>query len=476
MEKTSASSLRTQILQGGTYLVLRRASSIVLNLLNIVVLTKMLGVGGYGLFTAAIIIYGYISSLSQIGVSVYLIRQESATDDDYHRTFTLCAALSLVGLAGGAAAIPFVAQISGIDGLMLVLFALLPALPLTLTTAVPAAILERGLKYKPLTVADLFGQIVFNVVGLSLVWFGLGIWGIVVGWWMQQITTAALLYKNAGYKPRLLWQVEKFKAMLSYGFSFSLSFWIWQARDLVNPLLVGHFAGAEAVGIVALTIRLVQALCFIKDATWRLSIAAFAQIQTDKTKLLAAVKEGMFLQTLALGPILIVFNWLAPWILPRFFDGETAVQVQNLYPFIALSFLVNAAFNMHSAALYVRQHNRAVAVFHLAHVILFGGAAALLTALLGTGGYGAAELLAIPSYILIYLAVRRQVGMLPMAQAVLMLSVFALALFTGYLGWAAALALLILPFNRSIRHDAIKIFKVVFAQFNFKRYFKFATN
>ena len=362
------------------------------------------------------------------------------------------------------------------DGFKWCLIALLPALPLTLTTAVPAAILERGLQYKPLTVADLFGQIVFNVAGLSLVWFGAGIWGIVVGWWLQQVTTTALLYKNAGYKPRLLWQIEKFKAMLAYGFSFSLSLWIWQARDLVNPLLVGHFAGAEAVGIVALTIRLVQALCFIKDATWRLSIAAFAQIQTDKRKLLTAITEGMFLQTLALGPILIVFNWLAPWILPRFFDGATAVQVQNLYPFIALSFLVNAAFNMHSAALYVRQHNHAVAVFHLTHVILFFGAAALLTAPLGVGGYGAAELVAIPSYILIYLAVRRCVGTPPMAQAALMLAVFALALFTGYLGWWSALALLLLPFSPSVRHDAIRIFKVVFAQLNFKRYFKFATN
>ncbi len=463
-------------MQGGTYLVLRRASSIVLNLLNIFVLTKLLGIGGYGLYTAAIIIYGYVSSLSQLGVGVYLIRQEAATDDDYHRTFTLSAALSIAGLVVGAAAIPFVAQISGIEGLAWVLFAMLAALPLTLTTAVPAAILERGLQYKPLTVADLLGQIVFNVVGLSLVWFGFGIWGVIIGWWLQQIAAACWLYKNAKYRPRLIWDAEKFRAMLAYGFSFSVSLWIWQARDLVNPLLVGHFAGAEGVGIVALTIRIVQALSFIKDATWRLSIAAFAQIQTDSGKLLAAVKEGMFLQILALGPILVVFNWLAPWLLPYFFKNGETTQVLKLYPFIALSILVNAAFNMHSAALYVREHNRAVAVFHLANVILFFGAAALLSAPLGVVGYGAAELLAIPSYTLIYLAVRRRVGTFEMKQAVLMLSVFGLALFTSYLGWTAALALLILPFNPSVRGDAIKIFKVVFAQFNFKRYFKFAVN
>ncbi len=474
MEKTVNGNLRMQVLQGGTYLVLRRGSAILLNLLNIVVLTKILGVGGYGLYTAAIIIYGYISNLSQLGVGVYLIRQESVTSDDYHQTFTLCAVLSVVGLVCGGAAIPFVARLSEIDGLTWVLFSMLAALPLTLTTAVPSAILERGLKYKPLTIADLFGQIVFSVVGLSLVWFGFGIWGVIVGWWLQQITTAVWLYKNSEYVPRLRWNLEKFRAMLAYGFSFSLSIWIWQARDLVNPLLVGHFAGAEGVGIVALTIRIAQALSFIKDATWRLSIAAFAQIQNDRAKLLTAVREGMFLQTLSLGPILVVFNWLAPWILPLFFGGET-VQVLNLYPFIALSFLVNAAFNMHSAALYVRQHNRSVAIFHLAHIIIFFGATILLVPQIGIAGYGLAELAAMPAYVLIYLSVRRRVGAFGLSQAALMLVVFALALFTKYLGWLAALALLILPFNQNVRRDAMKIFKVVFAQLDFKRFLKFAT-
>lgn len=474
MEKTNA-GLRAQILQGGTYLVLRRASSIVLNLLNIVVLTKLLGVGGYGLYTAAIIIYGYVSSLSHLGVGVYLIRQETASETDYHQTFTLCATLSIVGLIGGAAAIPFVARLSDIDGLMPVLFVMLAALPLTLTTAVPAAILERGLQYKPLTVADLFGQIVFSVAGLSLVWFGFGIWGVVVGWWLQQIIVAAWLYKSSNYRPRFDWNFERFKRMLNYGFSFSLSLWIWQARDLVNPLLVGHFAGAEAVGIVALTIRIVQALSFIKDATWRLSIAAFGQIQSDRAKLLTAIREGMFLQTLALGPILIVFGWLAPVVLPLFFGGETA-RVLDLYPFVALSFLVNSAFNMHSAALYVRECNFSVAVFHTIHVVLFFGATILFVSLAGINGYGWAELAAMPAYWVVYLAVRRRVGAFPMSQALLMLAVFALALFTNYLGWLAAIPLLVLPFNRNIRRDAVKIFRVVLAHLNFKRYLKFATN
>lgn len=466
-------NLRTQVLQGGTYLVLRRASAILLNLLNIFVLTKVLGLGGYGLYAAAIVIYGYASNLSQLGVSVYLIRQETVSPDDFHQTFTLCALLSVIGAAGGIVALPLIANLTNIEGLAPVLFSMILALPLTLAAATPAAILERGLNYKQLTVTDLFGQIVFSVVGLSLVWLSGSIWGVIIGWWLQQITVTFLLFKRASYRPRLRWNLTKIKRMLAYGFSFSLSLWIWQAKDLVNPLLVGHYAGAEGVGIVALTIRLAQALSFIKDATWRLSIAAFAHIQNDSVKLLAAVKEGMFLQILALGPILVFFNWIGVLILPRFFSQDAA-QILNLFPFIALGFLVNGAFNMHSAALYVRSQNRAVANFHLVYIILFAGLTALAVPQIGITGYGLAELAALPAYAVIYLAVRHNVGDFSHSQALLMLAAFALALLTHYLGWWAGLGLLVLPFSSHIRRDTMKILKIVWSQIGFAKYLKFA--
>ena len=49
-------------------------------------------------------------------------------------------------------------------------------------------------------------------------------------------------------------------------------------RLLVNPVLVGRFAGAQGVGFVALAIRLVEVLSFIKQATWRVAMAALAKL------------------------------------------------------------------------------------------------------------------------------------------------------------------------------------------------------
>lgn len=50
----------------------------------------------------------------------------------------------------------------------------------------------------------------------------------------------------------------------------------------------------------------------------------------------------------------------------------------QVYPFIAVGYLANTMFSLHSSALYVLKGNWRVTSFHLAHVVLFAGSALLL--------------------------------------------------------------------------------------------------
>ena len=105
--------------------------------------------------------------------------------------------------------------------------------------------------------------------------------------------------------------------MLSYSLGISASGWVWSLQSLINPLIVGRFAGEAAVGYVALAIRLVDVLGFAKAATYRISIAALAKVQGDRDRLRRAVTEGMGLQILVLdlcllgrlGSVLMYCRW-----------------------------------------------------------------------------------------------------------------------------------------------------------------------
>lgn len=91
-----------------------------------------------------------------------------------------------------------------------------------------------------------------------------GVWAPVVGYWIQQIMISIGTLWASRYMPRLTKNLNDLKDMVQYGIGYSSSMWVWQIRSLINPLIVGKFLGAEAVGIVALAIRVVEALSFVK--------------------------------------------------------------------------------------------------------------------------------------------------------------------------------------------------------------------
>jgi O-antigen/teichoic acid export membrane protein len=212
---------------------------------------------------------------------------------------------------------------------------------------------------------------------------------------------------------------------------------------LVNPLVVGRYAGVDAVGYVTLTIRIVEQLSFVKEFAWRLSIPALARVQESLSRMGKAVTEGMSLQLMAVGVPLVGFGLVAPWVIPNLF-GSRWLPVLEIYPFIALGYLANAAFNMHASALYVLQKNWKVTVFCLLHIVLFAGSALLLVPYLGLRGYGWAEILALPSYILIHIWVVAYIGRPRYTHAGIWFTAWAIPLFGWqFLGFWTGIAIIV---------------------------------
>ena len=400
-------TLRERILRGGFYLSLRQGLSIGISLGGIVLLTRLIGPAAYGLYAGSVALLIFFYAIARMGVDVYLVRQEGVLDERfYHQAFSFLL-LSGLGLAGvGVALAPLLVQWQGDPRFLPPLQVLLLSLPPMVLSRPALAHLERALDFRKVAGIELMGQMLYYALALTLAWRGLGVWAPIAGYFLWQAWTLGAGCGFARYRPRWHWSPELLREMLGFGLSYSASNWVWQLRMLVNPLIVGRFLGPEGVGYVALAIRMVEVLSFVKNATWRLSIAALAKVQRDLPRLRRAMQEAMGLQLLGLGPLLAGFALVAPWLLPLLF-GDRWAPVLYVYPFIALSYLLNAVFNMHSSVLYVLQHNWSVTVFHLVHIVVFAGAALVLVERVGIVGYGLAEVAALGSYLLIHHYVAR---------------------------------------------------------------------
>ena len=501
-------NLRDLAVRGGVSLVVRQGLGIFVSTVGLILLTRALGPEAYGLWAATFGIYSYVSGLSRWGVDVYLIRRkEEPQPQDYNQAFSL---LLLAGLGSAGLAIlalPFLEHWVRLEGFAPMAITLFAGLPLPLLSLVPLARLERALDYRKIALIELSGQIAIYIVALPLAYQGLGPWSPVAGVWASQLLTLGLLYGISGYRPRLHWELTRVRSVVAYGVGFSASESLWNLANLVNPLIVGRYVGAEAVGQVALAARLVEqvgsmialpaarlaipvfarvqedpralrahvdhdlgaegvilrphlAPALRAVAAGRLSLPVFARIQEDRARLLKVMDRGINLQLMALGPLLAIVGLGSPWVLPLLL-GPGWLPVLDVYPFIALSYLVGTAFGLHSSILFVMQR---VAAFRLVNIILFAGTALLLVPRLGIEGYGWAEVLHLPSWILLLAWFQIYVGRPISAKAGVWLIGWAIPLFSWQLGpsvWISAVVPLIWAETRRELTQAISLARIL---------------
>jgi PST family polysaccharide transporter len=372
-----------------------------------VLLTRLIGPANYGLYAGSLVLLVFFFDVAKVGVDIYLVRQEETPAEEVYNQASSFLLLSSLGLSGiGLLVSPLLGHWLGDPRFLTSLQVMLLGLPLMVLYAPARARLERALDFRNVAGIELTGQLLYYTLALTLAWRGFGVWAPVGGFFLWRIWMLGTSYVLSRYRPRWHWSPKMLREMLGYGLAYSASNWVWQLRTLVNPLIVGHFLGPAGVGYVAMAIRLVEVLSFVKNATWRLAIVALAKVQQDLPRLRRALEEAMGMQLLGLGPLLAGFALAAPWLIPFLF-GERWTPVILVYPFIALSYLLNAVFNMHSSVLYVLQRNWSVTIFHVVHITLFAGAAWLLVDEIGILGYGLAEVVALASYPIIHFCVAR---------------------------------------------------------------------
>ena len=449
--------LRGKIFQGGALLMGRQVISMGLSLIGLLVITRIIGPAAYGPYVAALGICQYAQNLGQAGIGVYLVRSAAdVTDRTDHVATTL-----LILFSGGLvlaleAGVGLIATWVTTPGLEPLLAALLVSVFLQTMTVVAAARLERALDFRRVAMIETVGQLLYYGSALPLVFAGFGVWSLVTGWTVQQAFMCVAFHVAARYQPRLAWDGAIVRSMLGYTLGYAASDWLWQLRGLVNPLIVGHFLPAEAVGQVGLAIRMLELLSFTKSIAYRLSVAVLAKVQHQPRKLVEAATDGMRLQTLALGPVLIGFSWFGGIALAHVF-GPRWDPVMVVYPYLALSYLTNAQFNIHASILYVLKRNWDVSLFHGVHIVLFAGAAWAFVDRYGIVGYGYAEMAALLGYPVIHWSVARAVGPPAYGISALWWGSLAVGLFWRQLGpWAIAVPVIAILCPPSLRQ--LKLF------------------
>jgi O-antigen/teichoic acid export membrane protein len=438
----TSENLRGLSMRGGAYLLVREVSGIAVRLAGIIFVTRLIGPYDYGLYASALAFVTVLASVAQLGVEVRLISDaEQPTERAYGTALTLLLVSSgvaiVVGLTGALVVLD-----SGHKVQFLAPFeVLLLSIPVNICWAPAQARLERGFQYRRLAYLELGGDVVLYGVSVSLALTGAGVWAPTIGYvaWQSFLFVGSLV--AAGKAPRPAWELDEAQRMLRFGGGYGLVTLVGNLAGLINPIVVGHYAGPSGVGIVAVATRLATTVAFVNRAVWRLAVVALGRVQDDLARLRRGIEEAMAVQVIVLGPFLAGFAIASSVVVPAVF-GHRWTRVIDLFPPIALGDLLMTALLVPQAVLYAKGHNRPVIVKQVFNLAVLALVASLLVPTLGLSGFGIAYIASSVPLLIVHFAARRIV-FYRTARTLWWLAAFGPPIFFPLVQWPYRLVLLV---------------------------------
>lgn len=307
-------SLTHQTLSGLLWTFYGKGAYALLQIAILAILARLVSPADFGVVSAALIVIGLSTIMSQVGLAPALVQREAL--ERRHIDSAFFASL-LLGLLLGVTiwvAAPLVSGFFRIGGVTPVLRALAWLFPLQGLATVAESLVKRELRFRWLANVDVISYGAgYGLVGIPAALLGWGVWALVAGQLAHNtFKTAILLY---GKPPHLSSPVDfgALRDLMYFSGGFTVAKIANQAAQQGEKIVVGRFLGATQLGYYGRAYNLMSApaagIGTVLDAVL---FPVMARVQSESQRLAVAYRRGMALITLVVLPPSAVLVLLAP--------------------------------------------------------------------------------------------------------------------------------------------------------------------
>jgi len=289
---TAKSKLGTSAAKGLLWSAISMGANKFVAFASTVVLARLLDPNDFGVFAAALTLMLYLEVILDLGISAAVVyEQEEGLSERLDTAFTtnviFATALTLLGL--GIA--PEVARLLGVPGATTIFRVMSFYLLIRGLGQVNTAVLMRDLNFRRLAVVEITAAAVRAGVSVGFAAAGYGVWAIVWGFLLGELSSTVMAWIVVRFRPRLRIDPKTAKSMLKFGLGVV-------ALDILNELalnadylVVANRLGATALGFYTLAYRLPELL--VNNAFWVFSRVAFPVYSKGRTAGREAMRDTM---------------------------------------------------------------------------------------------------------------------------------------------------------------------------------------
>ncbi|WDL95261.1 oligosaccharide flippase family protein [Alicyclobacillus sp. ALC3] len=314
-------------------LVARQTTIQAFSLFASVILARILTPRDFGLYAIIGFFLQFLTLVSDGGIGAGLIQQgRKPRKDTYAIAFTLIQLLyfgACVLAVPGALLFAHLYRSMSLNIWMIYTFIL--EFYLSSFRVIPAAKLERSLKYTKLAVVETCEYFSFQVVTVVLAFLGHGVWSFVFGALVSRVVGLVLLYTLSPYMPRLRFERDTARRLMRFGAAMQLANVLSFAQNSISPSFVAFKLGTAAVGFSNFSYKVGSYPTYPLNAVRRMMFPLLSRIQDNEKLFRRTLNDIIRVSNIVLFGTTAVLLGVVPDVVKVVFGSKWMPSVELIY-------------------------------------------------------------------------------------------------------------------------------------------------
>jgi len=318
-----------------------------LQMIAMIVMARLLSPSAFGLFAASLIVIGFGSIFSQLGVGPAIVQRLDLEERHIRVAFTLsvlmCGPVVLLIWFGA----PIIGGFFRMPELVPIVRVICAVCICQAASLVAEALAQRALRFRWLAGVDAVGfGFGFIVVGPALALAGWGVWALVGAYLAHYVIRTLILLVGQPHSKRFLLEREAAGHLLYFGGGFTLARIGNYLAGHGDNLVVGHMLGAQALGLYAHAFQLMAApAVLVGQVLDRVLFPTMALVQLNPTRLAQAYRSGLSICALLILPASLIILVVAPEIVDVLL-GPAWMEVIGPLQILAMGMLFRTSYKL----------------------------------------------------------------------------------------------------------------------------------
>lgn len=270
-----------------------------------IILARLLLPSDYGVVSMILVFTAIANVFIQTGFSTSLIQKKDSDELDFSSVFYISLLIAAICYVILFFAAPIIASFYDMPSITSILRVISLTLFFGAINSVQNAKIAKEMKFKKLFLSSLVAILISGTTGVLMAYKGFGLWALVGQQISNSIATTFILWFTSGWKPKLMFSINRVKKLLSYGWKILCSALLDTIYQNIYNLVIGKFYSSSILGNYNKGEQIPKLIAVNVDgAISSVMLPAYSKQQDRKDKLKKMVRRSIVTSSLLLFPMM----------------------------------------------------------------------------------------------------------------------------------------------------------------------------